>query len=85
MVDADAAVAAAQKLADQFASQGAGDAEVKAENGEQASNKRKLEDEDEDASAMRKRASFNGPQDGEQVDLLRCWLSRGHPVFFWLR
>lgn len=54
MVDVEAAQAAAQKLADQFAEQGEtgtnGSAEVKEDDSEALGNKRKLEDEDSEAA-----------------------------------
>ena len=68
-------MAAAQALANQFVEQG-DQAQpavnvAAADNGEPSSNKRKPEGEFEGAEAlMRKRASFNGPSDGTQVDLL---------------
>lgn len=73
MVDAEAAVAAAQKLADQYASQAEAQTTFEgadtAENGEPGGQKRKFEDATEDEAAIRKRTSFNDPQDGGQVCL----------------
>ena len=68
-------MAAAQALANQFVEQGdqaqPAVTVAAADNGEPSSNKRKPEGEVEGAEAlMRKRASFNGPSDGTQVDLL---------------
>ena len=72
MVDAEAATAAAQALADQFAS---GEQAVKpeaeeavpAENGESNQNKRKFDGEDDEVDAsMRKRASFTDPTAGDE-------------------
>lgn len=70
MVDADTAVAAAQKLADQFASQAEAQAPedgLAPENGEPSGQKRKFEDEEDEEAAIRKRTSFNDPEDGDQV------------------
>ena len=86
MVDAEAAVAAAQALANQFAEQ-ADQAQpavtvAAADNGEPSSNKRKPEGEVEGAEAlMRKRASFNGPSEGAQVDLLAIVDKQAHACY----
>ena len=80
MVDAEAALAAAQKLADQYTSQAAGaqgsfQGSENAENGDLGGQKRKFEDDAEDEAAIRKRTSFNDPHDGGQVclsDLPTC-------------
>lgn len=74
MVDAEAALAAAQKLADQYTSQaaeaqGTFQGSENAENGEAGGQKRKFEDDTEDEAAIRKRTSFNDPQTGGQVCL----------------
>lgn len=65
MADAEAAIANAQKLADQFAqgSEGVEPEVPVAENGDSQNNKRKLENvEDEIDDGTRKKTSFNGPQ-----------------------
>lgn len=65
MTDAEAAIANAQKLADQFAQgpEGAGTEVPLTENGDSQNNKRKLEDDgDNEEDGMRKKASFNGAQ-----------------------
>ena len=65
MADAEAAIANAQKLADQFAqgSEGVGSEVPITENGDSQNNKRKLEnDGEEEEDGTRKKTSFNGPQ-----------------------
>lgn len=65
MADAEAAIANAQKLADQFAqgSEGVGTETPATENGDSQNNKRKLEtDGTEEEDGTRKKTSFNGPQ-----------------------
>lgn len=68
MVDAEAAVAAAQKLADQYASQAETQGQSTEENGQPSGQKRKFEEDESEDAAIRKKTSFSGIQDGDQVN-----------------